>query len=160
MEIKCDYCGKIFEYEGGIAHYKRNRNHYCSTNCQGNGNNIKQGNKIHGLAKRKNKKQDKRYRIWTNIKKRAKQKGILFNLKIEDVPEIPVYCPVLGIKIKENDTNAPLDSSPSLDRTNPKKGYTKENVRTISNRANRLKFNYNINEIKLILRDAIKNENL
>ena len=154
MEIKCDYCGKIFEYKECKSHFQRCKTHYCSRSCQGNGNNVKQGNNLHGMAIKRNGKQDKRYRIWCNVKKRAKQQGTEFNLGIYDIPEIPSVCPVLGIKIKENNLSAPLDSSPSLDRINPKIGYIKGNVRFISNRANRIKSDATLNEIKLILKDA------
>ena len=48
----------------------------------------------------------------------------------------------------------PLDSSPSLDRINPKYWYIKWNIRIISNRANRIKSDASIEEIRLILKDA------
>jgi hypothetical protein len=143
MEIKCPTCNKIFIFKGGIAHFRRNKIHYCSRGCQ---------NVIHGLGRRK--RQDKRYKIWCNVKKRAKQKGTLFDLDIEDIPEIPVYCPILNIKLKANNISAPLDSSPSLDRINPKLGYIKGNVRIICNRANRIKSDATLEELKLILKDA------
>ena len=57
---------------------------------------------------------------------------------------IPENCPVLGI---------PLDSSsgdnvPSVDRFDPSKGYTPDNVNVISNRANSLKNNATVEEIE------------
>lgn len=155
MEITCDYCGKNFKYTSGIAHYDRSKNHYCSVNCLG------KSNIIHGKARKgKDGKQDKRYRILCNTRKRAKLKGIDCNLCIDDIPEIPQYCSILGIKIKENNVSSPLDSSPSLDRINPKKGYLAGNVRIISNRANRIKSDAFIDELRLILKDSEKNENL
>ena len=150
MEINCDYCGNKFNYKGGKVHFNRSKKHYCNIKCLG------KSNTIHGLASKKNGKQDKRYRIWCNIKKRAKQKGIYFDLKIEDIPQIPKYCSILKIKIKENKISAPLDSSPSVDRINPKKGYIKENIRIISNRANRIKSDATLKELRLILKDAEK----
>ena len=81
---------------------------------------------------------------------------IYFDLKIEDIPQIPKYCSILKIKIKENKISAPLDSSPSVDRINPKKGYIKENIRIISNRANRIKSDATLKELRLILEDAKK----
>jgi len=156
MEIKCDYCGKMFNYTECLSHFNRAKNHYCSRSCQGNGNNIKQGNNLHGLAIRRNGKQDKRYRVWCNVKKRAKQQGVEFNLEVEDIPEIPKICPVLGIKIMENINPSPLDSSPSLDRINPNAGYIKGNIRFISNRANRIKSDATLEELKLVLKDSKK----
>ena len=143
MEIMCEYCGNMFVFNGGLAHYNRNKHHYCSRNCQ---------NSIHGLARRGQK--DKRYTMWCNVKKRAKQKGIGFELNIEDIPQVPEHCPILGIKIIANDVSSPLDSSPSLDRINPLLGYIVGNIRIISNRANRIKADATLEELKLILRDA------
>ena len=51
-----------------------------------------------------------------------------------------------------------MDESPSLDRIDSKKGYTKDNVQVISNRANRLKADGNIEEFKLILKWLMENE--
>jgi len=152
MEIKCFNCGKSFDFKGGMAHFKRAKHHYCSRACQ---------NVIHGLASKKNGKQDKRYRIWCNIKKRAKKNGMIFNLSVYDIPEIPDVCPILGIKIKANEFSSPLDSSPSLDRINFALGYIAGNIRIISNRANRLRQNGTIEEWKLLIKDAenIQNKN-
>lgn len=148
MEINCDYCNKQFSYKGGIVHFNRSKKHYCSLDC------VTNSNVIHGLASKKNGKQDKLYRIWCNVKKRAKKKGIKFELEIFNIPPIPIRCPILGIKIKENNISAPLDSSPSLDRINPQKGYVKGNVRIICNRANRIKADATLDELRLVLKDA------
>jgi len=116
---------------------------------------------ISGLARKQNGKQDKKYRIWTNVKKRAKQNNTQFNLSIFDIPEIPTHCPILGIAIFENPNGfGPIDNSPSLDRINPKLGYIKGNIRIISNRANRIKSDATISELKLIYEDLKKHENI
>jgi len=151
MKIKCDYCGKIFDYNGGLAHYNRAKKHFCSRSCQ---------NVIHGLARRTKDKQDKGYKIWCNVKKRAKKNGTFFDLEIQDIPTIPKYCPVLGIEIKANIKAGPIDSSPSLDRVNPKKGYTKDNIRIISNRANRIKSDATIKELELVLNNLKQYEKI
>ena len=143
IKVKCDTCGKTFLYKGGIAHFNRTKHHYCSVHCQ----NIK-----HGLARRNST--DKRYKIWYNVKKRAKRHNTKFNLKVEDIPKIPENCSVLGIKIIANKIAGPIDSSPSLDRIDPKLGYIKGNVRIISNRANRIKSDATLEELKLVLKDA------
>lgn len=145
MEVKCNQCGKTFDYKGGINHFNRNKNHYCSNRCQSD------HNKTHGLATKGNA--DKRYKIWCGSKKRAKIKGIEFDLKPTDIPQIPKYCPVLGIKIKANTTHKPLDSSPSIDRIDSTKGYVKGNIRIISNRANRIKADATVEELRKVLED-------
>ena len=139
MEIACDYCNKQYMYKGGVSHYNRTKGHYCSRTCQ---------NMKHGLAKRG--KQDKRYKIWCDVKKRAKLKDTAFTLTIEDVPEIPEYCPILGIKIIASKVNGPIDSSPSLDRIDATKGYIPGNVQIISNRANRIKSDATAEELEKV----------
>ena len=155
MEVKCDYCGNVFDYTGGTSHFNRTKHHYCGRVCQGYGNNVVQGNVISGMASKYGSKNDiKKYRIWCMAKKRAKKKGIDFNLSVTDMPEIPLVCPVLGIAIKENAIAGPIDSSPSIDRINPNKGYVSGNVRIISNRANRIKADATLVELEMVLEDA------
>lgn len=76
-------------------------------------------------------------RLLADAKYRAKRQGIEFNLKAEDL-RIPERCPALGITIRW-DSKAPFDNKPSLDRLDNSKGYTRENTRVISLRANLLK---------------------
>lgn len=162
MEVTCDYCRLKYNYTGGKAHYSRTKYHYCSRVCQAYGNNVIKGNIISGKASKKNSKDYKQYQILEGAKKRSKLKNIEFNIDIFDIPEIPKTCPVLGIKIIANTTNSPLDSSPSIDRIDPNKGYIKGNIRIISNRANRIKSDATIDELELILKDLkrLHNEKL
>lgn len=75
-------------------------------------------------------------RIIHNVRHRAKQKGIVFNLKAKDIV-IPATCPILGFPIALNHPN--IDMRPSLDRWDNSLGYVPGNVRVISYRANRIK---------------------
>lgn len=77
---------------------------------------------------------------------RAKQKGLPFNITVNDFT-IPETCPALGIEIAlEGD----LDHAPSLDRVMPSLGYVKGNVMVLSNRANRIKNNAAVHELRAI----------
>lgn len=87
-------------------------------------------------------------------KLRAKKRGLEFVLTKDDI-EIPVNCPILGIPIERNIGSGFHNSSPSLDRINNKLGYTKDNVRVISNRANLLKCDATLEELELIYKDAL-----
>ena len=81
--------------------------------------------------------------------KRALEKGIPFSLTEEDFI-VPEFCPVLGIKLEccsENRKN----NSITLDRIIPSLGYTKENVRVISWRANMLKKDGTLEEFRKIV---------
>lgn len=89
--------------------------------------------------------------ILQNAKGRAKKKGWVFDLNVEDIV-IPETCPVLGIplfiRIGGNGQN---DNSPSLDRIDSTKGYIKGNIQVISWRANHLKSDGVLEEfIKLV----------
>lgn len=88
-------------------------------------------------------------------KARAKRKGIIFDIKLKDIPEVPDSCPVLNIPLKVN-IGIPGwdDNSPSLDRICNEKGYVKDNLRIISNRANRLKCDATLEELEKIVLDA------
>lgn len=75
--------------------------------------------------------------LLSSARRRAKKKGIDFNIEISDI-SIPAVCPVLGVAL-DRTADKWGDNSPSLDRRDPSKGYVKGNVRVISLRANRLK---------------------
>lgn len=69
-----------------------------------------------------------------NARSRARIKGIEINIERSDIV-IPDVCPILGITLVIS-TGKASHNSPTLDRIDPAKGYTKGNVRVISHRAN------------------------
>ena len=79
-------------------------------------------------------------------KARAKKKNVPFDLLPEDI-RIPENCPVFGIPLLRGEGIAE-DQSPSLDRMVPEKGYVKGNIWVISHRANRIKNNATLAELK------------
>ena len=95
------------------------------------------------------------YRILTRAKSRAKQKNIPFNLTLEDI-EVPETCPLLGIPIEIQPKKGYHPNSPSLDKIIPEKGYIKGNVWVISNRANTLKNDATIQELKTLVENLEK----
>ena len=155
LRCVCRTCEKDFIFKYGRKKYKGIYKHYCSINCQ----NIK-----HGLARRGKtltrdngeRYEDYRYMMWCGAKKRCKLNKKEFDLIPGDIPEIPQFCPVLGIEIKKNNISGPIDSSPSLDRIDQNKGYIKGNIRIISNRANRIKSDASFEEIEKIYEDLKK----
>lgn len=88
--------------------------------------------------------------MWHSCKKRAKRRGLPFDLTIEDL-EVPEKCPILGLELKVG-SDSSLEVSPSLDRIVPELGYVKGNIRVISFRANRLKSDASIEELEAILK--------
>lgn len=99
---------------------------------------------------KESRRKDPRVHMLADARKRAKQKGLEYNIKKEDI-EIPEMCPVLGIPLFVGDGKR-IPNSPSLDRIDNSLGYTKENVKVISLRANTLKNDATIEELKLIIK--------
>jgi hypothetical protein len=71
-------------------------------------------------------------------------------LKDKDV-SVPDVCPVLGIPLKVVSGKGFTDNSPSLDRIVPSLGYVPGNVVVISMRANRIKSDASLAELKKIV---------
>lgn len=94
--------------------------------------------------------------LWSRAKKRAKKLGVPFELAEIDV-KLPKFCPALGIKLDW--TNGRSDNSPSLDRIVPRRGYVPGNIRVISDRANRLKGDKTLAQMRhmLVERDLSHN---
>ena len=93
------------------------------------------------------------YLMYTGAKCRAKRDGLEFTISKEDIV-IPTHCPVLGMPIQRNIGSGFHRDSPSLDRIDNTKGYTQDNIRVISNRANLLKCDATLKELELLLKDA------
>lgn len=91
-------------------------------------------------------------------KYRAKQKNIVFTLDVEDII-IPEVCPVLGIPLSIGNRMKNRDNSPSIDRIDNSKGYTKDNIEVISNRANRLKSDATAEELRMVANHVSKTRN-
>lgn len=87
-------------------------------------------------------------RMLSSARARAKQKGIEFSITEDDV-HIPDTCPALGIKLKRG-AGVSIDSSPELDRIDNSKGYVPGNVIVISRRANRIKNDATVSELRRI----------
>jgi hypothetical protein len=89
------------------------------------------------------------YKMLARAKSRAKKNNLAFNIELDDIV-IPERCPLLGIKIESTEVrNSP--NNPSLDKIIPKKGYIKGNVWVISNRANTLKNDATLQELKTLV---------
>lgn len=87
--------------------------------------------------------------VISHIRSRAKQQGREFDLVVSDIV-VPDICPVLGIPLIAG-AEAPLDNRPSIDRFDNNRGYTKDNIRVISHRANHLKRDATVDEMRRIL---------
>jgi len=83
-------------------------------------------------------------------KKRAKAKGLDFNVTTTDIELIHV-CPILGVDLKRHRGKMERNSY-SLDRIDSTKGYIKGNVRIISWWANYLKERLTLEQAKSLVK--------
>ena len=95
------------------------------------------------------KQDDRRYKMFHNAQHRAKKKGIPFTISMEDIV-IPETCPLLGIPLVS--TNNKRDPrNPSLDQIDPGRGYTPDNIWVVSSRANWIKSDATLQELKTLV---------
>lgn len=107
-------------------------------------------------AKKRRRSNPKQFIIY-RLRGNAKKRGIEFKLTEATLPAIPEYCPVLSwIKLVYEVGKGTSEGSLSLDRIDSSKGYTEDNVRFISNRANTLKSDATDQELIMLGKDASK----
>lgn len=75
--------------------------------------------------------------MYNRAKYRSKNKGYSFNITLKDII-IPTYCPILKIPIIPG-TKGNYRNTPTIDRVDNNKGYTKDNIQIISMLANTMK---------------------
>lgn len=93
-------------------------------------------------------------RIYDRTKGRATRKGIPFDLELSDII-LPSVCPVFGVPFIYGDHMWTY----SIDKLKPELGYIKGNIVIISNRANMLKGSATANEIGLLHKWLLEQEN-
>ncbi len=89
------------------------------------------------------------YRLWSNARSRARRDGLPFTITQTDIV-IPERCPILGMKLQTGARQA-IDASPSLDQIRHGQGYTPNNIWVISHRANTIKNNATLDELKKLV---------
>lgn len=88
-------------------------------------------------------------RLYNAAKYRSSKNGLEFNISLSDI-KIPDVCPVLGIPLVQG--NEEFNNSPSLDRIDSTKGYIVGNIQVISQRANTIKRDATLEELKLLVK--------
>jgi hypothetical protein len=86
-------------------------------------------------------------------KQRSREKGLDNSLTKDDLKELfpeDGKCPVFGFKLEWNKAGF-RDTSPSIDRIDPTKGYVKGNVQIISWKANRIKGYASVEDLEILL---------
>ena len=85
------------------------------------------------------------------LRTRAKSIGVPFDLTTEWLQDnTPEVCPVFGTPFVFLGNGVVTDTSASLDRLVPSKGYTKDNVVVVSMKANTIKSAYSSKEIRTV----------
>lgn len=90
--------------------------------------------------------------IWRQLKASAAKRNIPFELTPSDIDTIgiPITCPVLGIPLYFHKEKV-QDDSISFDRIDSTKGYSIDNIVVVSYRANKLKSNATLDEMRKIV---------
>lgn len=89
--------------------------------------------------------------MWSPAKSRAKKKGFEFTITPSHI-QIPLLCPVFNTSFNNEKGSGVKDNSPSLDRIDATQGYTPDNIRVVSWRANNLISNGSLKEFEQIVR--------
>lgn len=104
----------------------------------------------------KKRKEDSYYRVrqlYYQSIARARKRNLEHTIVLEDLFEIwpeDNICPILGIELEWNSAGF-RRTSPSIDRIDNSKGYTKDNIQIISFRANELKRDASLEELELLV---------
>ena len=90
--------------------------------------------------------------LWNNLKSSAEKRSIPFSLSLSDMDDIgiPIVCPILGLPLYFH-RNKVEDDSISFDRIDSSKGYSVDNLIVISYRANKLKSNATLDEMRKLV---------
>ena len=163
MQLKtCASCSKDKPLEDFIS---KNNTRSCCLECRRGG----RAKRYRDNHKHKLKNEARTYRLknpfhtlCSGHKSRSFRLGIPFNLTPEYLEEIYPengLCPVLSTPLILGGTlNDNRQQLASLDRIIPHLGYTKGNVRWISYRANAIRNNATVEELKAVLAYVIANQ--
>ena len=141
----CKTCGETKPLEEFYKHAGNADNH--TTDC-------KVCNNISQMAWRE---KNRMKATINNARYRAKKKGLPFDITEEDLGEYPKFCPLLGIPMYHEPTRCNTGyvgskpHAPSLDRIIPELGYVKGNVWFISNKANTMKQDATLADLKTLV---------
>ena len=132
MESVCDNCS--------TKYIKTRKNHrFCSRTCSVQG------------TQREYRHKDKAGTLLRNAKWRANKHDLEFSITKDDINSVLVsVCPLLNIPLEIADKRH-SDNSYTLDRIDPQLGYIPTNIQVISYKANRIKSDSTLEELKLMV---------
>lgn len=91
--------------------------------------------------------------MWLNARRRAIKNGVPFTITVQDIEKVwPAdnRCPIFGLAFKVNKKRGPSPDSATLDRVLPELGYVPGNIAIISHKANYIKSDASINEVRRV----------
>lgn len=103
-------------------------------------------------------RRDPRLVMLNMAKHRALKHNFPFNIVLDDII-VPEFCPLLEIPLfvkPYKQKGSFCANSPSLDKIIPELGYVKGNIMVISMKANAMKYNASIEELKLFSKNIQK----
>lgn len=147
LDKRCSRCGEVKP----VSEFSKNRSQKNGLACQcktcvkeyqeANVDKIRKQKNAYAARKKEYYKEYRKANvdafILSQIKARAKKKGLDFSLELKDIQGV-AHCPVFGYRLKRGEGKA-VPTSPSVDRIDPSKGYTKDNIQILSQRANAMK---------------------
>lgn len=150
----CKYCKveKSLEEFGNYKKTKDGKDYLCKVCASINQKLRRERNlekfRIVGARSMRNRSQEKK--LLDRARERAREKNLPFKISVNDII-IPEYCPIFGTELIKDLNKASPSHSPSLDRIIPHLGYIPENIWVISLRANKIKNDASLEELRLIL---------
>jgi hypothetical protein len=105
----------------------------------------------------KNRRKDPDYRLkmlLSAAKQRSINKNREFNITVDDIKYLwpsNNKCPVFGFELVWNNAGF-RDTSPSIDRIDSSKGYTRDNIQIISWKANSIKSSSTVEDLRTVLK--------
>jgi len=104
----------------------------------------------------KKKRENFEYRLQMLInasKQRSKIKNREHDISVQDIKDMyPIdgRCPIFGMILEFNEAGF-RDNSPSIDRIDSSKGYTRDNIQIISWKANRIKGSASLEDLEALV---------
>lgn len=118
--------------------------------------NNKEKNKEYGRNYQKERRKNFEYRLQmllNSSKQRATLKNREHSLTLEDIKQLypsDGKCPVFGFDLEFGNAGF-RETSPSIDRIDSSKGYTRDNIQIISWKANRLKAYATLEDLEILV---------
>lgn len=105
-------------------------------------------------ARRLSHKRNIIHNMVSNAKERATKKGLEFNLEDNDI-YIPELCPLLNVPFVLGEKGN-YEYTPTIDRIDNTKGYTKNNIWVITKKANSMKNSATLTELRTFCTNVLR----